>query len=76
MAVKSGSTLLVYTDGLVEAAAPDGRFFGSGRMHAVITSLASIPAKQVIDRLLAEVKDWTGSHSFYDDLTVLVIKIK
>ncbi|MDD2710277.1 MAG: SpoIIE family protein phosphatase [Verrucomicrobiae bacterium] len=74
--LEQGTTILFYTDGLVEAASPEGRFFGAERMLPALKQMSANSANEVISQLLAEVKDWTREKSLTDDLTILAVRIK
>jgi serine phosphatase RsbU (regulator of sigma subunit) len=67
--------LLACTDGVLEAAAPDGAFFGDERLATVITELVARPgadlAQAIVDAMIA----WSSSSSFADDVTVIAIEV-
>jgi serine phosphatase RsbU (regulator of sigma subunit) len=74
--LEGGTTILLYTDGLVEASSTDGRFFGAERMLMALSRAPATSAKEVIHHLLDEVQTWTQSATFVDDLTILAIRVK
>jgi sigma-B regulation protein RsbU (phosphoserine phosphatase) len=73
--VRPGDWLLACTDGVLEAAAPDGAFFGDERLATVITELVARPgadlAQAIVDAMIA----WSSSSSFADDVTVIAIEV-
>jgi signal transduction histidine kinase/DNA-binding NarL/FixJ family response regulator len=71
----SGDRVLFYTDGIVESRDPSGNLFGFDRFMEFIRSEKKLPPEQFTDRLLAELKKFTGSNAFKDDLCLLVVDI-
>jgi len=67
-----GELVLAYSDGVVEAQAPGGEFFGEARLAAVLEASPPQP-QEVVDRVLAALDDFTRGHEPYDDLTLLAI---
>jgi len=66
-----GSTLFLYTDGLVEAKNSESEEF-EGRLVASLTNSTAPPA-ELVNRLLREVTEFCGGR-FDDDLTMFAIK--
>ncbi|MCM2327658.1 MAG: SpoIIE family protein phosphatase [Lysobacter sp.] len=70
-AFPAGSRLLLYTDGITEAEATDGRQFGDERMLEVLEQVqedfASFPG-----RLLEAIDAFAGGHPQSDDITLLL----
>jgi len=71
--LEPGDALLLFTDGLFEAANPAGEEFSRPRLQKVVNSLLSQPTVGLIDRLLAEIEDFQGNGaSGFDDDVCLV----
>ena len=68
-----GDVLLVTSDGLNEAGAPNGELFGIERMIALLKQYHSNSAQVIRDALLAAVNDFSKGVR-HDDQTVLVLK--
>jgi sigma-B regulation protein RsbU (phosphoserine phosphatase) len=62
--------LLLYTDGIIEAANASGEFFGPERLSTLLRETATATAHEVADRIIQAVRVWASSQD--DDLTVLV----
>ena len=62
--------LLLYTDGIIEAANTAGEFFGTERLSQVLRESASASAHEAADRIIRAVRGWASTQD--DDLTVLV----
>ncbi len=68
--LQKGDRLLLYTDGIVEAADREGEFFGRERLGSLLAETARLSASDVADRVVAAVKTWAFSQE--DDLTLIV----
>jgi sigma-B regulation protein RsbU (phosphoserine phosphatase) len=68
--LEPGDRLLLYTDGIVEAASASGEFFGQEALGALMRETAGIDPKDAADRIVSAVQQWAVSQD--DDLTVLV----
>ena len=65
-----GDRLLLYTDGIVEAANARGDFFGHDALGTLLRNTAGDSAATAADKIIASIKQWSASQD--DDLTVLV----
>ncbi|HMK91869.1 MAG TPA: SpoIIE family protein phosphatase, partial [Thermoleophilia bacterium] len=70
--LRSGETLLLFTDGAYEARRGDD-FFGEERLRAAVEQAAALPTAQAVaDAVLAEVKEYAGD--IRDDLALLSLR--
>ncbi len=69
-----GDLLLLYTDGLIEARAPDARMFGIERASETLRVLAGQPIEAIADGLLGEITHFTARATLEDDLTLLLVR--
>ena len=65
-----GDRLLLYTDGVIEAANGSEEEFGQERLGKLLTSSAGMTVEELADRILSTVQDWAPTQM--DDLTVVV----
>lgn len=72
--VEPGDRILLYTDGVVEAANSADEMFGQDRLKRFIESHRNLPADKFADSLFAELAAWRSSTQD-DDLTLLVLDI-
>ena len=63
------------TDGVWEARAPDGSFFGAERMLEVVRASRDRPPSEIIQSLQQAVFDFTKLKKPQDDVTAVVIKV-
>ena len=70
--LRAGDEVLFYSDGLVEAHAPDGDMFGFPRLKRLIAAYAE---DDLIDHLLACMDDFTGANwEQEDDVTLVTLR--
>ena len=70
-----GDILLLYTDGIVEAEATNGLFFGMERLCALIQDYRDQPSAEIIDNVLRQVRLFTGQEHFTDDVSLVVMRV-
>jgi serine phosphatase RsbU (regulator of sigma subunit) len=76
--LQAGDRILIYTDGLLEAANPLGLEFGEGRLEDFIHAHEDLSADRFAERALEEVLAWPGNgnpKSQADDITVVVVDV-
>ena len=67
-----GDSLVLYTDGVVEARAPDKEQFGYPRLIELLSSCAGRTADGIARRVELAVADWAGGQ-ITDDVAILVL---
>ena len=68
--LQSGDRLVLYTDGILEAANADGEEFGPDRLAALLQKSARFSPDEAADQIISSLKLWSKSQN--DDLTVLI----
>ncbi len=71
---RGGDKLLCYTDGVLEAGDADGEIFGSERLATLALQFGSRPGAELIDKLVAAVRGFSGREQFEDDLCLLAVE--
>lgn len=72
--LKSGDTLLLYTDGVTEAVNTQDNEYGEERLEALLKNVSQVDCQQMIDMVKADVKAFEGDAEQSDDITLLAIK--
>jgi phosphoserine phosphatase RsbU/P len=72
--LRPGDTLVLFTDGVVEAFNSSGEEFSDGRWLNVIRVLPNLDAQQTLNSLMKSVEDFVGATRQSDDITCLVLR--
>ena len=70
--LRTGTRLLLYTDGLIEAMNADDDLFGIERLKSALAATAGLPAHAAADNLLTTIDTWSGRPPS-DDLTLVLV---
>jgi len=68
--IQSGDRLVLYTDGLLEAANLQQEEFGPDRFHGLLRETAALSNTDAADRIIASIQTWSAAQN--DDLTILM----
>jgi sigma-B regulation protein RsbU (phosphoserine phosphatase) len=69
-----GETLVLYTDGVTEAADSGKAHFGEERLHACFAQGAGESAAAAVERLLRDVRAFAAGAPPSDDITILALR--
>ena len=78
--LEPGDLLVAYSDGVTEARAPAkpgeemGEEWGEERLLDLLRESKTRPAEEVVERLVARVREFNGPLQLADDVTVAVIR--
>ena len=72
--LKPGDTLVVFTDGVIEAVNEAGAEFTEARLLDLLRRTTSPGAAQLLNSLVASVEGFAGTAPQYDDVTCLVFR--
>ena len=73
--VIAGDRVIMFTDGLFEAATPNGEEFGPERLAAALAHEAGQPLDATLTTLLGQVTEFCGGAAFADDVCVVAIEV-
>lgn len=71
----AGDLVLLYTDGVIEAPAPDGDRFGHERLLAALDSAGNASPREVKRAAIDAVRRHTGGQLAHDDVTLLAFEV-
>ena len=72
--LEPGDRVLLYTDGVTEAAAPDGEEYGLDRLKSTFRSTADLPARESVQAILGDVRAFASNQPQSDDQTMMVVR--
>lgn len=72
--LEPGDLAFFLTDGVLEARAADGEFFGTERTLQIVGDARNKTAAEIVETLYRAVQDFSGREKVDDDVTVIVIK--
>ena len=76
MVLDSGTSLVLFTDGITEAIDKNGQFFSDERLEAFLGTCSTNSSKEIVDRVIAEVKNFALGAPQSDDMTMLAVKMR
>jgi DNA-binding NarL/FixJ family response regulator len=74
--LEPGDIILLPTDGVPEAHAPDNTLFGVSRMIDVVRANRDKPAHEIVHAVYQAARDFSQGGAQTDDITVVVIKVE
>jgi serine phosphatase RsbU (regulator of sigma subunit) len=74
--LKQGDTVVLYTDGVVEAMNDKGELYGFERFMTSIEGGRELDATTLLEKLMDDVSRYVGGAEQHDDLTIVVVKVE
>jgi sigma-B regulation protein RsbU (phosphoserine phosphatase) len=74
VSIPRGGIVVIFSDGLSEAADPGGNEFGLHGLVDALPKISYLPAIEVCNKLWEQVQSFCGDQPQPDDFTVVVIK--
>jgi sigma-B regulation protein RsbU (phosphoserine phosphatase) len=74
--LRTGDLLTLYTDGLIEAQAPDGEMYAVERLQRSILANRHEPCEHIANQIYSQVTSFAGSTQLEDDLTFVNMRVK
>ncbi|MCD4700691.1 MAG: SpoIIE family protein phosphatase [Candidatus Aegiribacteria sp.] len=72
--LKTGDTLLMYTDGVSEAMNADEEEFGEDRIISIVSESTQMTLEELLQNIEHSVEEFHGSSRYSDDFTLLVVR--
>lgn len=69
-----GDILVLYSDGITEAANTEGKFFGRNRLQELIKVNSCSDPEGIVYKIIEDVEKFAGAGQYVDDKTLVVIK--
>jgi serine phosphatase RsbU (regulator of sigma subunit) len=74
--LRPSDVLLMYTDGVTEAIDSSTAMFSEERLRRVARESAGLPAAGIVSAVRNAVKEFCGDTPQFDDITILVLKVR
>jgi len=71
----SGDNLVLYTDGITEAANADDEMFGEERLETLLLEQRHLSAREIEEHVYSGIRGFVGAAAQSDDLTMVVVKL-
>ncbi|MFQ5434567.1 MAG: PP2C family protein-serine/threonine phosphatase [Anaerolineae bacterium] len=72
--IQPGDRLVLFSDGVPDAANPAGKQFGYERLQAVLQQHGRAPAQTLVQKIANAAAHWSQNAAAFDDLTLLVME--
>src|SRR5262249_1120096 len=73
--IRGGDSLLLVSDGIVEAMNVADGLWGFQRLEAVFGEVGAAEPKAIVEAVLADVRRFIGEVSQHDDMTVVAMRV-
>jgi serine phosphatase RsbU (regulator of sigma subunit) len=74
VSIDPGDLLVIYTDGVIEIFNEKGEDFGFDRFMKLVKSCKELDVNAIIDKIVQSTAEFSGSHYYRDDFTLMIIK--
>jgi sigma-B regulation protein RsbU (phosphoserine phosphatase) len=72
----TGDIMVLYTDGITEAKDDKGEEYGYDRLVEIIKSVKDMSPKEIQERIIQSLYDFSGTQNINDDYTTMIVKFK
>jgi serine phosphatase RsbU (regulator of sigma subunit) len=73
MTLKEGDVVLLYTDGVIEAADERDEQYGTERLLELVEDYAPASIDEIVPRVLSSLRRWVGTAPLDDDVTLMIL---
>ncbi len=75
IAAAPGDVFVFFSDGILDAAGPDGEQFGRARLERLVAQTWAASAEEIADSIITAVNQYSAGADPFDDQTVVVLKV-
>jgi sigma-B regulation protein RsbU (phosphoserine phosphatase) len=76
ISLRTEKTIILYTDGVVEAMDEQKKEYGQPRLHEVVKTFASEPPPRIVEEIVRDIESFTEGRDQHDDITIVVLQWK
>lgn len=73
--LRTGDSIILYTDGITEAMNGAQDLFGEERFSRLLEEHGHLPAEELRERILREIETFVGPAEQHDDMTMILLRI-
>jgi serine phosphatase RsbU (regulator of sigma subunit) len=73
--ITPGDVIMLFTDGLFEVEAPNAQLYSQENLLDAIRKRSALPAQQILEGVLTEVRDFAQRADFDDDVCVIGVEV-
>lgn len=70
-----GDAIVLYTDGMTEAINENDEEFGEERLEKLLNQYSDLGARNMCERIIADVQAFQGGKPQFDDMTIFILKL-
>jgi sigma-B regulation protein RsbU (phosphoserine phosphatase) len=70
-----GDLIMMFTDGIFEVEGSEGGMFSEKDLLSTVQRKMSLPPKEFLDEVVGEVRAFSSSHSFDDDVCLIGVEV-
>ena len=74
--LKSGDTIILYTDGITDSNSESEEFYGDERLKNIINKHKDDDLDKIINSVEKDIEDFCGNQEQFDDTTLFAIKLR
>jgi serine phosphatase RsbU (regulator of sigma subunit) len=71
----AGDCIMLFTDGLFEVEAANEELYTQERLRNAMTQQIALPAEELLNKVLAEVRQFSSQANFTDDICLVAIEV-
>jgi serine phosphatase RsbU (regulator of sigma subunit) len=75
LSITPGDMIMLFTDGLFEVEAPDEQLYSQEDLLAAIRKRSALPAEQILEEVLTEVRNFAQRPDFDDDVCIIGVEV-
>lgn len=72
--IEKNDILLLYTDGIIEAANKNFEFYGESRLKNILLQNVQLSPKEICEKIIEDVQIFSAMGKYADDKTIVIIK--
>lgn len=76
VALRPGDGVFLYTDGVTDATAPTGEFFGEERLFERLRTVCAAPAPGITAAVMDDLREFAQNAPQHDDITMLAVRYR